>query len=55
MPRIYNRKGDRAVTAQITIPITEATRDLLERRAEAARMTKTEYARSLLLSGLVAQ
>jgi len=53
VPRIYNRKGDKAVSARITIPITQATSDLLDQRATTAGIAKTEYARNLLLVGLM--
>ena len=53
MGRIYNRKGDKAVSARITIPITQATADLLDQRATSAGIAKTEYARKLLLVGLM--
>lgn len=52
MARIYNRKGDRAVSSQITIPITSATREQLEQQAQSAGKSKTEYARMLLVTGL---
>lgn len=53
MPRIYERKGAARLSEKVVIPLTVSMVELLERKAEEKRVTKTELARQFLLAGLV--
>ena len=52
MTRIYRGKGDKALRAKLTVPITEHTMAVLERTAKAAGVGKTDYVRTMLLEAL---
>lgn len=55
MVRVYERKGDAAYSDRVTIPITPGFKRELERLAEAAGLSKTEYARRALIKAVGAE
>lgn len=51
--RIYKTKGDNACSRKVTVPITPATDDRLRAQAAVRNQTHTEFARQLLMVGLL--
>jgi hypothetical protein len=52
MPRVYTTKGENALSAKLTIPLTPAMMGRLEAAAAAAQMGKTELARRIVVAAL---
>lgn len=53
MPRVYTKKGASALSGYLAIPMTPASITALEARAQERKVTKTELARTYILTGLV--
>ncbi len=54
MPRVYTKKGANKLSINIAVPLTPASVAALEQRAQERKVTKTELARTYILTGLVA-
>ena len=52
MARVYKTKGDAALRAKITVPLTVATLEKVQRNAQHLGVAPTSLARSLIEDGL---